>query len=102
MKNYVMALMIVLAFADTVFTAEQGIASYYEYPHKGGLIAAHKTLPRGSQVRVTNLANGRTAIVKIVDRGPFIQGRIIDVSTAAAAALGFKQTGVARVRIEKL
>ena len=49
-----------------------------------------------------NLDNGRTAIVKIVDRGPFIRGRIIDVSLAAASALGFRQSGVAHVRIEMI
>ena len=49
-----------------------------------------------------NLDNGRTAIVKIVDRGPFIRGRIIDVSPAAAGVLGFRQAGLARVRIERL
>ena len=69
--------------------SEQGIASYYQNPHFSGLIAAHRTLPFGTQVKVFNLDNGRTAIVKIVDRGPFIRGRIIDVSLAAASALGF-------------
>jgi rare lipoprotein A len=53
-------------------------------------------------VRVTNLGNGRSAVVKIVDRGPFIRGRIIDVSPTAAVALGFRQAGVAHVRVEKL
>ncbi|WP_342634563.1 septal ring lytic transglycosylase RlpA family protein [Roseiarcus fermentans] len=78
------------------------MASYYSYPHKSGLIAAHRTLPFGTQVRVTNLDNGRTAVVRIVDRGPFIRGRVIDVSIPAAAALGFRQAGVAHVRLEKL
>ena len=53
-------------------------------------------------MKVFNLDNGRSAIVKIVDRGPFIRGRIIDVSPAAASALGFRQAGLAHVRIERL
>ena len=53
-------------------------------------------------MRVTNLDNGRSAVVKIVDRGPFIRGRIIDLSVAAANALGFRQAGLAHVRVEKL
>ena len=81
---------------------EQGIASYYKNPHISGLIAAHRTLPLGTQVKVFNLDNGRSAVVKIVGRGPFIRGRIIDVSTAAAAALGFTQAGTAHVRFEKM
>jgi len=102
MKNYLVTFMILIGFSESSLAAEQGIASYYAYPHKGGLIAAHRTLPLGSQVRVTNLVNGRTTVVKIIDRGPFVRGRIIDVSTAAASALGFRQAGVAPVRIEKL
>jgi rare lipoprotein A len=56
-------------------------------PHK--LTAAHRTLPFGTMVRVTNLRNGKTVVVRINDRGPFTRGRIIDVSPAAAAQLGF-------------
>jgi rare lipoprotein A len=77
-----------------------GTASFYQYPHFNGLVAAHRTLPFGTHVRVTNLNNGRTATVVIVDRGPFIGGRIIDVSTPTADALGFRQAGIARVKIE--
>lgn len=62
--------------------------------------AAHKTLPLGSKVRVTNLANGRSVEVDINDRGPFIENRVIDVSQAAAYALGMRDRGVARVRVE--
>ena len=102
MKKYVAAFALLCGFTGTAAADELGLASYYQYPHKGGLIAAHRTLPLGSQVRVTNLANGHTTVVKIIDRGPFIRGRIIDVSVAAASALGFKQSGVAPVRIEKL
>jgi rare lipoprotein A (peptidoglycan hydrolase) len=64
------------------------------------LTAAHKTLPLGSKARVTNLDNGSTVEVAINDRGPFVQGRIIDLSRAAARALGFVESGTAPVRVE--
>ena len=64
--------------------------------------AAHKTLPLGTYVLVTNLENGRKTIVRINDRGPFVKGRIIDLSYAAARALGMVKKGTARVRIEAL
>jgi rare lipoprotein A len=81
---------------------EYGLATYYRNPYHGGLIAAHRTLPFGSHVRVTNLDNGRRTIVTIVDRGPFARGRVIDVSTVAADVLGMRQAGVVHVRIERL
>lgn len=66
------------------------------------MTAAHRTLPFGSHVRVTNLRNGRSVVVVVNDRGPFIRGRVIDVSTRAAEALGFRNAGVARVRVDTL
>ena len=87
--------------------AQSGIASVYAYkggitangehvsPHK--LTAAHKTLPFGTRVRVTNRRNGRSVIVRINDRGPFVRGRIIDLTPAGAHALGF--SGLARVTV---
>ncbi len=81
---------------------EYGLATYYRNPWHGGLIAAHRTLPFGSHVRVDNLDNGRSTVVTIVDRGPFARGRVIDVSTVAASALGMRQAGVAHVRLERL
>jgi len=63
------------------------------------LTAAHTTLPTGTQVRVTNLANGRSVIVTITDRGPFSRNRIIDLSYAAAEHLGFVRQGTAKVRV---
>ena len=89
-----------------------GIASYYGRAHDGrrtasgevfdmnGMTAAHRTLPFGTRVRVTNLANGREAVVRINDRGPFRRGRIIDLSYAAARRLGIVGPGVAKVRVE--
>jgi len=93
---------------------EEGIASWYGPGFHGRLTAsgerynmyaftaAHKTLPMGTKVLVTNLENGRQTIVRINDRGPFVKGRIIDLSYAAARALGMHQKGTARVRIEAL
>ncbi|MBV8103030.1 MAG: septal ring lytic transglycosylase RlpA family protein [Hyphomicrobiales bacterium] len=102
MRKVIFACALITGFTSAALADEQGIASYYQNPHFGGLIAAHRTLPFGTQVKILNLDNGRSAVVKIVDRGPFIRGRIIDVSLAAASALGFRQSGTARVRIEKI
>lgn len=66
------------------------------------LTAAHKTLPFGTLVEVTNLSNGRSVIVKINDRGPFIKGRIIDMSKAAAQQIGMVRSGKAMVEIKPL
>ena len=62
--------------------------------------AAHPSLPLGTFVRVTNLKNGRAVVVRINDRGPVVDGRIIDFSYNAARALGFKERGVQRVRLD--
>ncbi|HKN31483.1 MAG TPA: septal ring lytic transglycosylase RlpA family protein [Roseiarcus sp.] len=102
MRKVLYAGAILAGYTSAVSAGEKGIASYYTNPHHSGLIAAHKTFPLGSQVRVINLDNGRSAVVKIVDRGPFIRGRIIDVSTAAAVVLGFQASGTAHVQIEKI
>lgn len=61
---------------------------------------AHRTLPLGSHVRVTNLDNGRSIVLRVNDRGPFVRGRIGDLSRAAATRLGFVEDGVVRARIE--
>jgi rare lipoprotein A len=74
-----------------------GVASYYG---AAGLTAAHRSLPMGTRVRVTNTANGRSVVVRINDRGPFIRGRSIDLSHSAAAAVGMTDAGVAKVRME--
>lgn len=90
---------------------EEGDASYYgqgfygrrtasgEVFRPGTLTAAHRTLPFGTCVRVTVLASGRTVQVRINDRGPFVAGRILDVSETAAQALGMLGQGVVRVRL---
>jgi rare lipoprotein A len=77
-------------------SAQSGIASVYsgegtangEYASATGLTAAHRTLPFGTLVRVTNTDNGRSVVVRINDRGPFVAGRIIDITPAAAKAIG--------------
>jgi rare lipoprotein A len=88
--------------------AEKGIASVYAYDgektangeraNPTGLTAAHKTLPFGTKVRVTNQRNGKSVVVRINDRGPFIRGRVIDLTPAGARALGF--SGLAPVTLE--
>ncbi|MCF2135071.1 MULTISPECIES: septal ring lytic transglycosylase RlpA family protein [Burkholderiaceae] len=69
---------------------------------KNALTAAHRRLPLSSFVRVTNVANKRSVVVRINDRGPYHSGRIIDVSQAAASALGLQHSGTARVRLQGL
>ena len=68
--------------------------------HATQFTAAHRTLPFGSKVRVTNLHNNRSVVVTITDRGPFTRGHVIDVSKKAAKALDFRSAGVARVRVD--
>lgn len=103
-----------MAFSYSVFggAGETCIASHYgtgdgyggrktasgERMNPGAMTAAHKTRAFGSTVRVTNLANGRSVTVRINDRGPFVKGRCIDLSTGAARAIGMG--GVARVRVQ--
>ena len=66
---------------------------------QGELTAAHRTLPFGTRVRVTNLSNHQSVVVTITDRGPFVRGRIIDLSRRAARELGILKAGTARVRV---
>jgi rare lipoprotein A len=68
-----------------------------EYAHAHALTAAHRTLPFGTKVKVTNLTTGRSVIVRINDRGPYIKGRIIDLTPAGAKAIG--SSGLARVQL---
>lgn len=82
---------------------QRGQASYYHGRSDccTRYVAAHRTLPFGTWVTVTNLNNGRSVRVKINDRGPFIRGRVIDVSGAAARVLGMRRTGVVPVTVRK-
>jgi rare lipoprotein A len=108
-------LLTLLAVAGADFAAAEGSrrgqASYYGHagPTASGesfqpasMTAAHRTLPFGTRVRVTDVKNGRSVVVRINDRGPFVRGRIIDVSRGAASALGMIGRGVATVEIQVL
>lgn len=100
--------------AVPIVQGEQGLASWYGRPYNGrptssgeiynmyAMTAAHRTLPFGTHVRVYDLDNGQTVEVRINDRGPFVEGRIIDLSYAAARAMGMAGAGIARVRLEIL
>ncbi len=91
---------------------QTGLASYYadryhnkrtasgELHKRGGNTAAHMTLPFGTQVKVTNLANGKSVVVRVNDRGNFARGRIIDLSRAAFSAIGNPRTGLIKVKLE--
>jgi peptidoglycan lytic transglycosylase len=91
---------------------QTGVASYYARGLHGRLTAsgerydrhqltcAHRTYPFGTLLRVTDLESGRSVVVKVTDRGPFAEGRIIDLSWAAARALGIVERGLARVAVE--
>lgn len=97
-----------------VLSTEIGIASWYGAPYHNArsanghiydanaMTAAHRTLPLGTVVRVTNLATRKSAVVTVTDRGPFVPGRMLDLSRAAAIQTGVWRTGTARVRIEVL
>ncbi len=110
-KLAVACVIIGVSFLSSPIQAQtwSGSASYYSGRghtasggHVGALTAAHRSLPFGTKVRVTNLNNGRSATVTINDRGPFVRGRIIDVSSGAANVLGMRQSGVARVQVSTL
>lgn len=109
---HIILLLVAFASVDEVWGQEEGLASYYHKRFHGRkaadgsihdndeLVAAHRTYPFGTYLRVTNLSNMKRVIVCVTDRGPFRKGRIIDVSDGAAELLGFKKKGLARVRIE--
>ena len=117
MKRFLAAL-IFCAFTTPAFIltadfaqAQEGMASYYKSGRKtangekfnpNGYTAAHRSLKFGTKVRVTNLRNGRSVIVRINDRGPFVRGRIIDLAYGAAMAVGLHNSGVAKVRVVAL
>lgn len=100
--------------APTLRNQEVGVASWYGEPFHGRLTAngerydmhtytaAHRLYPFGTRLRVINLDNGRSVTVRINDRGPFVRGRVIDLSLAAATDLGMVPNGTARVRLERL
>jgi len=102
---WTLTLIAVVSTSSPLMAAETGIASVYsgektangEYAHASALTAAHKTLPFGTKVKVTNVNTGRSVIVRINDRGPYIKGRIIDLTPAGAQAIG--SAGLAPVEL---
>lgn len=111
---HIALLFIALQSIGGAWGQEEGFASYYhERFHgrksssgrihdKNELVAAHRTYPFGTFLRITNLDNMKSVIVCVTDRGPHRKGRIIDVSSSAAKLLGFKKKGIARVRLEEV
>ena len=107
-----LALGAMVSFAGQAEAKSQtGLASYYKSgkrtangerfnPH--GLTAAHRSLPVGTRVAVTNLKTGKTVVVRINDRGPFIRNRVIDLSLGAARVVGLTKSGVAKVKLNVL
>ncbi len=101
-----------LLFSCASKVTQSGKASYYSNKFNGRKtasgetfrnskkIAAHRTLPFGTKVKVTNLKNGKSVTVRIADRGPFVQGRIIDLSRKAARKIGLLDEGVGNVNIK--
>jgi len=92
--------------------SEEGLATWYSAPYKGrkaangqvfddhALTAAHRTLPMGSLIVVTNLSTGQSSAMRITDRGPFVEGRILDLTIASAKATGVYRAGLAKVRLD--
>lgn len=110
MKFFLSQLLVVLL---PVSAAEYGIASHYSVRSNGGrhtasgeklcdhsMTAAHRRLPFGTRVRVTRPRTGKSVVVRINNRGPYVKGRIIDLSQAAAKALGMHKDGIAKVKVE--
>ena len=107
-------LLLALIFLPTAAQASCGQASWYgpglygnltasgEVFRRGTMTAAHPHLPLGSYLRVTNQSNGRSVVVRVNDRGPFVGNRIIDVAQAAASKIGLTSSGVANVCIARL
>lgn len=102
------ALVFSVAIPQAASAAECGRASWYAMTSRtasgqradpNSFSAAHRTLPFGTRIRVENLRNGRSVEVRVNDRGPFVRGRVVDVTKAAAAKLGFISAGTAPVRV---
>ena len=100
--------------AGTQANEMTGMCSYYARMHNGhvtaggekfdsnAMTAAHRQLPMGTKLKVTNLANGKSVVVKVNDRGPFVKGRSLSVTRRAAEELGFIKQGVAKVKFEQV
>ena len=105
-------LLLIFLFSTTAHAQQRGKATYYSKRatgartsdgsrlHHDSLTCAHRTYPFGTMVKVTNLSNGKSVIVKVTDRGPFSRGRIIDLSYRAAQEIGMLSAGVAMVELQ--
>ena len=109
---------VVAALAQTPSSTQAnettGVCSYYARMHDGhitaggekfdsnAMTAAHRQLPMGTKLKVTNLANGKSVVVTVNDRGPFVKGRSLSVTRRAAEELGFRKQGVAKVKFEQV
>jgi rare lipoprotein A len=108
------AIISLLTMTVPAFAGSVGVASYYGKEMGGrrtadgerfnprGLTAAHRSLPFGTKLQVTNLRNGKTVVVRVSDRGPFARGRMIDLSYGAARVIGMVHSGTTRVKISQL
>lgn len=111
---FFLATLVTFALPTTVKAQQHGKASYYSNSlhgrrtsdgsryHKDSLTCAHRTLPFGTLLKVTNKKNGKEVVVKVTDRGPYCTGRVVDLSMAAARELGMVASGVAAVQVEKV
>jgi rare lipoprotein A len=107
MKKFALAVAAaVLMFSVSAEAGVVGMASYYksgkrtangEHFNPNGMTAAHRKLKFGTRLRVTNMRTGKSVVVRVNDRGPFIRGRVIDLSLGAARVIGLTKTGVARI-----
>jgi rare lipoprotein A len=100
--------------SNTQASETTGLCSYYARTHNGhvtaggekfdsnAIRAAHRSLPMGTKLKVTNLANGKSVVVTVNDRGPFVKGRSLSVTPRAAEELGFRKQGVTKVKFEQV
>ena len=109
--NFILLLVVIFFISACGYTTRKGYASYYSDYYEGRTTAngeifrhnketaAHKNLPFGTRVEVTNLKNNKSVIVRVNDRGPFVKGRIIDLTKTAAKEIGMLDDGVSKVKI---
>ena len=109
--NQLLLLMLIILISSCGYTTRKGLASYYSDYYEGRttangeifkqnkVTAAHKSLPFGTRVKVINLTNNKSVVVRINDRGPYVRGRIIDLTKTAAKEIGMLGDGVAKVKI---
>ncbi len=109
MKHLIVGIVATFALLAVPAQAAKGLASYYksgkltangERYNPLGLTAAHRKLPFGTKLKVTNLGNGKSVIVRINDRGPFIKNRILDLSLGAAKAIGLQHRGIGKIAFD--